>query len=104
MRFRDGPFADVAVSEVAEATAHLSAAGQPDYLVPPDVKQGGKAQGLRMYRFGYLATFTDSYIQVVDLDDARVPVPSSAATAVAPPETFEAVVFTFGNPTPPKGS
>jgi hypothetical protein len=45
---------------------------------------------LRRYRFGYVASFTDSYVQVIDLDQSQ--------------PTFESVVFTLGNPTPPKGS
>ncbi len=48
--------------------------------------------GIRRYRFGYLASFTNSFIQVIDLDNAeRSP-------------TFEHVVFTLGQPTTPKGS
>ena len=50
------------------------------------------ADGIRRYRFGYLASFTNSFIQVLDLDNGgRSP-------------TFERVVFTLGQPTNPKGS
>ena len=49
--------------------------------------------GLRRYRFAYLASFTQSYVQLIDLDNA---VPS--------PVTFERVVYTLGRPTNPKGS
>ncbi len=49
------------------------------------------ALGLRPYRFAYVASFRDSFVQVIDLD----------ATS---PRTFEHVVFTLGQPTPPKGS
>jgi hypothetical protein len=45
---------------------------------------------LSKYRFAYVASFTDSYVQVIDLD-ARSP-------------TFEAVVYNLGYPTPPKGT
>ena len=45
------------------------------------------------FRFGYVASFTQSYVQLIDLD----------ATTASAPSTFENVVFTLGNPTPPKG-
>jgi hypothetical protein len=45
---------------------------------------------LKRYRFAYVASFTQSYVQVIDLDQSM--------------PTFESVVFTLGNPTPPKGS
>jgi hypothetical protein len=96
-----GPLADVAVSEVAELNGDLS-----HFLVPVDPKPNGAAFGLRTYRFGYLATFTDSYLQVIDLDDSLSPPPSptSAGAPARSQETYESVVFTFGNPTPPKGT
>jgi hypothetical protein len=56
-----------------------------------DVREPGK--GLRKYRFAYLASFTNSFIQVVDLDNAR---PDKS--------TYERIVFTLGAPTLPKGS
>lgn len=48
---------------------------------------------LRRYRFAYLASFTQSFVQIIDLDNA---VPS--------PVTFERVVYTLGRPTNPKGT
>ena len=45
---------------------------------------------LRAYRFAYVASFTQSYVQVIDLDQSQ--------------PTFESVVFTLGKPTPPKGT
>ena len=48
--------------------------------------------GIRRYRFGYLASFTNSFIQVIDLDNTERS------------GTFERVVFTLGQPTTPKGS
>ncbi len=48
--------------------------------------------GIRRYRFGYLASFTNSFIQVIDLDNTERS------------GTFERVVFTLGQPTNPKGS
>lgn len=49
------------------------------------------AEGNLTYRFGYLASFTESFIQVIDLD---------RSDATSP--TFEKIVFTLGDPTPPK--
>jgi hypothetical protein len=48
---------------------------------------------LRRYRFAYVASFTQSFVQLLDLDDAQ-----------ANRSTFETVVFTLGQPTNPKGS
>jgi hypothetical protein len=48
---------------------------------------------LRRYRFAYVASFTQSYVQLLDLDDAQ-----------ADRSTFERVVFTLGQPTNPKGT
>lgn len=49
-------------------------------------------QGNRKYRFAYVASFTQSFVQMIDLDNSQ-------PTA----ETFEHVAFTLGQPTPPKG-
>ena len=49
--------------------------------------------GLRRYRFAYLASFTNSFVQVIDLDNAQVD-----------RSTFERIVFTLGRPQRPKGS
>ena len=46
----------------------------------------------RPYRFAYVASFTQSYVQMIDLDDSQ---PTTA--------TFEQVVFTLGLPTLPVG-
>jgi hypothetical protein len=48
--------------------------------------------GTRKYRFAYVASFTQSFVQMIDLDDSQ-----------SSPETFERVVFTLGQPTNPKG-
>ena len=48
--------------------------------------------GIRRYRFAYIASFTNSFVQVLDLDNFE----RSA--------TFERVVYTLGRPTTPKGS
>ena len=52
-----------------------------------------RSSPLNPYRFGYVANFTDSFVQVLDLDG------SSTSAAY----TFEQIVFTLGIPTPPKG-
>jgi hypothetical protein len=49
------------------------------------------------YRFGYIANFTQSFVQMIDLDNDLASNPYA-------PYTFEqGVVFTLGNPTLPKG-
>jgi hypothetical protein len=55
---------------------------------------------LKRYRFAYVASFTQSFVQVIDLDDSihlDNSIPSGSTT-------FETVVFTLGKPTAPKGS
>jgi hypothetical protein len=59
--------------------------------VPYDPRAAGT--GLRRYRFAYLASFTNSFVQVIDLDNAQVD-----------RSTFERIVFTLGRPLKPKGS
>jgi hypothetical protein len=59
--------------------------------VPYDPRAAGT--GLRRYRFAYLASFTNSFVQVIDLDNAQVDRSS-----------FERIVFTLGRPLTPKGS
>jgi hypothetical protein len=46
---------------------------------------------LNRYRFAYVASFRDSFLQVIDLDQSNL-------------LTYGSVVFTLGQPTPPKGS
>ncbi len=55
------------------------------------VEDDKRIAGLTRYRFGYVASFTQSYVQVLDLDRRQ-------------PSTFERVVFTLGEPTNPKGT
>ncbi len=75
-----GPFAmafdPFAVDEVARRD-----------LVPDDARfaQDPKVK-MKRYRFGYIASFTRSYVQAIDLDN----------TSMSP--TFERVVFTLGDP------
>lgn len=52
-----------------------------------------RSPGLLRYRFAYVASFTQSYVQLLDLDGSR-----------DDKSTFETVVFTLGKPTLPKGS
>ncbi|MBX3189406.1 MAG: hypothetical protein KF819_20450 [Labilithrix sp.] len=59
--------------------------------VPMDPREAGT--GLRRYRFAYVASFTNSFVQVIDLDNAR-----------ANRATYERVVFTLGQPSAPKGT
>lgn len=55
----------------------------------------GTPHTLKRYRFAYVASFTQSFVQMIDLDDSL--------PAISP-QTYENVVFTLGLPTPPKGS
>jgi hypothetical protein len=58
---------------------------------------------LKTYRFAYVASFTNSYVQVIDLDDSVVE-PCPGAPNESCNVTFEHPVFTLGQPTVPKGS
>jgi hypothetical protein len=58
---------------------------------------------LKRYRFAYVASFTYSYLQVIDLDDSVVE-PCAADATQSCNVTFERPVFALGQPTPPKGS
>ncbi len=53
---------------------------------------------LRTYRFGYIASFTDSFVQVIDLDQ------SFHDDRLGGQSTFETIAYTLGVPTQPKGS
>ncbi len=48
---------------------------------------------LRRFRFAYVASFTKSFVQLLDLDNSR-----------SDKSTFERVVYTLGVPTAPKGT
>ena len=51
------------------------------------------ADGIRQFRFGYVASFTESFVQMLDLDNAQTDT-----------STYERIVFQLGAPTQPKGS
>jgi hypothetical protein len=72
----------------------LEAAARGD-VVNDDVRLGSMDPDLtaKRYRFAYVASFTQSYVQMLDLDNSRIS-----------KETFERVVFTLGPPTAPKGT
>jgi hypothetical protein len=53
---------------------------------------------LRRYRFAYVASFTQSFVELLDLDNAAKDRDESGSA------TFERIVFTLGNPTNPKGT
>lgn len=61
--------------------------------LPVALDQRPGDQPIRHYRFGYVASFTQSYVQLIDLDNA---VPATTS--------FEEVVYTLGAPTNPKGT
>jgi hypothetical protein len=48
---------------------------------------------LKQYRFAYVASFTNSFMQVIDLDNS-----------LTDKSTFENIVYTLSEPTTPKGS
>jgi hypothetical protein len=65
-----------------------AATGAP---VPADPRQPASL-ALGRYRFAYVGSFTQSYVQMIDLDQTATD-----------GETFGHVVYTLGKPTPPKG-
>jgi hypothetical protein len=77
-----GPYA-LAFDPFPFDDAALGAAVPIDSRQPP-------ALALKRYRFAYIASFTHSYVQVIDLDDTNG-------------ETYGSVVYTLGKPVPPKG-
>jgi hypothetical protein len=84
------PFADVVTSELDEEMGSLQTG-----LVPIDSRQAPSLQ-LKRYRFAYAASFTNSYVQVIDLDGSLQLSPTATS--------FLGVAFTLGQPTVPKGS
>ncbi|WP_394847195.1 hypothetical protein LZC95_06965 [Pendulispora brunnea] len=71
--------------------------------VPVDDRQKDPifaASPLRRYSFAYVASFTNSFVQVIDLDNSRPKAPNGQPLNA----TFETVVYTLGTPTAPKGS
>jgi hypothetical protein len=60
---------------------------------------GGKVTGpaLRSYRFAYIASYTDSFVQVMDLDQ------SFQDDRLGSGRTFETIVYSLGVPTQPVG-
>jgi DNA-binding beta-propeller fold protein YncE len=58
--------------------------------VPTDDRYDPSLGLNRRYRFAYVASFSQSFVQVIDLDQTK--------------PSFENVVYTLGAPTPPKGT
>jgi len=73
------------------ATTKIQATARPN-----DPLNGQPA--LRKYRFAYIASFTDSFVQIIDLDQ------SFHDDRLGGQSTFETIVYTLGVPTQPKGS
>jgi len=95
-----GPYAMAFDPFTAEAVALHQAVPIDDRqaalpMPSPPSPPGTTAKQIRTYSFAYLASFTNSFVQVIDLDNSR---PASTNA------TFETVVYTLGNPTPPKGN
>jgi hypothetical protein len=92
-----GPFAmafdpfdplDVALNRPAQPAAPAAPITYP-YALPDG---GTQNIPLPKYRFAYVASFTNSFVQVIDLDDHDSK------------STFESVVYTLGTPSIPKGN
>jgi hypothetical protein len=81
-----GPFAMAFDPFDIQEVGERNSAGDPDPF------------GNRSYRFAYVASFTQSYVQLIDLDNAQL-TDNPQLTS----DTFERVVFTLGQPTVPKG-
>jgi hypothetical protein len=62
-------------------------------VVPVDPRQPADL-ALKTYRFAYVASFTQSFVQVIDLD-----LSANGGSG----QTFESIVYTLGRPTKPKG-
>ncbi len=92
MAFDPFTFEDVAKHEVdAQMGTNLFAVGLD--------KRQDPTLNLKTYRFAYLASFTNSYLEVIDLDDSLT-TPAGAPNQ----QTFEQIVFTLGQLTSPKGT
>jgi hypothetical protein len=86
-----GPFAmafdPFTLDDVATSTLDIA----PGVVVPElTVDPMAGSPSLNRYRFAYIASFTNSYVQMIDLDQRQ--------------PTFESVVYNLGNPTAPTGS
>jgi YVTN family beta-propeller protein len=99
IRVGSGPFAmafdPFTIEEVAKARFQKRRIAQQSDL---QVKDGDVVSDLKTYRFGYIASFTKSYVQLLDLDNART------KSGIPDKSTFETVVFNLGVPQVPKGS
>jgi hypothetical protein len=96
MAFDPMPLECAAIGDPTSA-AWKAMPGDPAYPwrttpCPPNPSQV-PSSGVGPYRFGYIANFTQSFVQMIDLD----------ASSPSAPYTFEQIVFTLGNPTLPKG-
>ncbi len=107
-----GPFAmafdPFSLDDVAQRKLVPGDSRQQDALLEKatgiDVSPAGNGPAaLKTYRFAYVASFTNSYVQVIDLDDSVVE-PCPGASNESCNVTFERPVFTLGQPTIPKGS
>ena len=92
----DSPFGATPLGLIPTGAGPYAMAFEPFVLeeaatgadVPIDPRQPADL-AIRRYRFAYVASFTHSYVQVIDLDQTS--------------PTFLSVVFTLGTPTVPKG-
>jgi DNA-binding beta-propeller fold protein YncE len=82
-----GPFALAFDPFSLDQVAHDIATRTP---VAADTRSPLSELNVKRYRFAYVASFTHSFLQVIDLDQSNL-------------ITYGHVVFTLGQPTPPKG-
>ena len=84
--------------DVAAVAAHAAVPFDPrsKYMTISNGSVTGPA--LRAYRFAYIASFTDSFVQVMDLDQSFKDDRLGAGTA-----TFENIVYSLGVPSQPVG-
>jgi len=86
--------------DLKDVAGHAEVEADSRYDPSLNAGSGPEHHYLKRYRFGYVASFTQSFVQVLDLDDSihlDDSIPSGSSV-------FETVVFTLGKPTPPKGS
>jgi hypothetical protein len=86
--------------DLKDVAGNAEVEADPRYDASLNSGSGPEHHYLKRYRFGYVASFTQSFVQVLDLDDSihlDDSIPSGSSV-------FETVVFTLGKPTPPKGS
>jgi hypothetical protein len=85
--------------DIAAVAAHAHVPFDPRSRHTTRWQGAAVGPALRSYRFGYITSFTDSFVQIIDLDQ------SFRDDRLGPGQsTFENIVYTLGLPTQPVGS